>query len=222
MSIYKENDVKLPSTPSVEEIAETPEESETPTEPETELEQTEEVPPAKPAPQAIPYERFREVNDKAKSLEEELKKIRESSVSSEEPPALDWEMMSDNEKWMAKELIKIKEDQLWKEDLDKVKKSFPQLGEREAEFKEYAYKYPKSVGIDVLAKSFLFENKPEKPVEPESKTATKGLERPTGGTRQVPSPGMTLADIKRLREEQPKLYEKMIRENKFPKVIPEK
>ena len=217
----EKNDVKLPSEPSIEEIAE-------PVTQDVKLEEKPEIveeTPTKPAtqvPQNIPYERFREVNERAKILEEELTQLKESSISSEKLAEAypDWEMMSENEKWIAKELTTLKEKQKWEEDLVKAKRIFPVLGEKEAEFKTYAYKYPKSVDIEVLAKSFLFDNKSENPIKDEP--AKTGLEKPTGGTRQVPSPGMTLEDIKRLRENQPKLYEKMIRDGKFPKVLPEK
>jgi len=208
-------DVKPVSEPSAETIAETvPEDVKL----DAEVENTEETPP-KPATQGVPYERFREVNAKAKALEEEIKQIRESSVSPEKLAEVpDWDLMTDNERWMAKELIQLKDKTKWEEDLTKAKKSFPVLGDREAEFKEYCYKYPKSVDVEVLAKSFLFEPKAPEPVM-ESK---KGLEKPTGGTRQVPAPGITLDEVKRLRETQPKLYEKMLIEGKFPKKLPEK
>jgi hypothetical protein len=134
----------------------------------------------------------------------------------------DWDLMTDNEKWMAKELITLKEKSKWEEDLTRAKKSFPVLGEKEAEFKNYAYKYPKAIDIEVLAKSFLFDNKPETPVQTQVEPPKKGLEKPTGGSRQAPSPGLTLEDIKRLRETQPKLYTKMIIEGKLPKKLPER
>ncbi len=189
---------------------------------EEKVESTEEVSP-KPATQGVPYERFREVNEKAKALEEELKKIKEESSVSPEKLAEqypDWELMTESEKWMAKELIQLKEKARWEEDLAKAKKTFPSLETKESEFKDYCYKFPKSVDVEVLAKSFLFDSvKPEPEVV---KEPSKGLEKPTGGSRQVPSPGMTLEDITRLRENQPKLYEKMIREGKIPKKLPEK
>jgi len=216
--LKKLEDVKPVSEPSPEPIAEPVNPD---VKPEEKVPVTEEVAP-KPAaqePGPVPYKRFQEVNDKARLLEEELKIARESSVSPEKLAELpDWELMTETEKYLAKELMNLKEKQKWEEDFTRAKKTFPELGDKAAEFKDFAYKYPKSVDVEVLAKSFLF--KPTS--EPVEKPALKGLEKPTGGSRQVPAPGLTLDEIKRLRENQPKLYEKMVIEGKLPKKLPEK
>lgn len=171
----------------------------------------------KPAPQGIPYERFREVNDRLKATEEKLKEIQESSISSDKLAELpDFDLMTDTERYLAKELIQLKEKAKWEEDLNRAKKTFPALAGKEAEFKDYCYKFPKSVDVEVLSKSFLFDNKPPV-VEPVMVETKKGLERPTGGSRQAPAPGLTLEEISRLRENQPRVYEKMLREGKLPK-----
>ena len=211
-------DVKPAPDPSTEVVAETVPQD---VKPENDA-ITEEVAP-KTANQGVPYERFREVNEKAKALEDELRKQRESSVSSEQlaKEYPDWDMMTESERWMAKKVINLEEKVRWEEDLKKAQKIYPALGEKEAEFKDYAYKFPKSVDIEVLAKSFLFD-KVTPPVPEPAATPKKGLEKPTGGSRQAPAPGLGLGDIKRLREEQPRVYEKMLREGKLPKILPTK
>lgn len=173
--------------------------------------------PATPPKGFVPKEALDEERRHIKLLEEELQKTK-SSVSPEQLAEVpDWDLMTDSEKWIAKELIQIKDKTKWEEDLTRAKKTFPALGDKEAEFKEYCYKYPKAVDVEVLAKSFLFDVKPSEPViEPK-----RGLEKPTGGSKQAPSPGISLEEIQRIRENQPKVYEQMIRAGKFPKKLPE-
>jgi len=189
--------------------------------PEEKVQNTEEIAP-KPAAQGVPYERFREVNEKAKALEDKVKEL-ESSVSPEKAAEQfpDWDLMTETERWMAKELIQLKEKTKWEEDMARAKKAFPVLGDKEAEFKDYCYKFPKSVDVEVLAKSFLFDDVKPAPAVQETEP-NKGLEKPTGGLRQSSAPGLTLDEIKRLRENQPRSYEKMIIEGKLPKKLPEK
>jgi len=183
--------------------------------------------PAKPAPQTIPYDRFREVNEEKKKLEEEVKKLK-SSVSSEELANKypDWEFLSDEQKGfisrqerLEKDIQEMKEEKAWNSNLANAITQFPQLREKEAEFKEFCYS-DENIGIknlSTLAKAFIFE---DKSVEPET-PARKGLEKPVGGPKQVPNTEMSLEDIKRLRETNPKLYVKMIREGKI-RNVPEK
>lgn len=203
-------DVKLEESPKV--VEET-----------TEQPATQEIKGSK-TPEGHLYAALQEEKEHRRFLEEELKKVKESSISPEKVvvnDVPDFEYMTESEKWMAKELLQLKEKAKWEEDMSRARKQFPDLGDKEAEFKEYAYKFPKSVDIEVLAKSFLFDQKPEvKPVI-EPTISAKGLEKPTGGSRQSPVPEMSLDDVKRLRETQPRLYEKMIMEGKIKK-IPEK
>lgn len=211
------NDVKPVSEPSTETPAEIiPQDVKL----EEKVEVKEETTPKPAQEKTIPYDRFQEVIKDKNALEEELKKLKDSSISSEKIAELpDFEYMTDSEKWMAKKLIQLEEKTKWEEDLAKAKKSFPDLGDKEVEFKDYCYKFPKSVDVEVLAKSFLFDSKPQ--VKEVQSNPTQGLEKPTGGSRQSPVSETSLEDVKRLRENQPKLYEKMIREGKLKK-IPEK
>jgi hypothetical protein len=191
-----------------------------------EVEQQGEVqlqPTEQPAPQMVPYDRFREVNEAKKVLEDELSKFKNAPSPSEQPEeSPEWEMMTDSEKWLAKRVIRLEEEKKWEADLGKVKKIYSELGEKEAEFKTFCYKYPKSVEIETLAKAFLFDGKKSSaPVSAEPKPAI-GLEKPTAGPKQVENIEPSLEDIKRLRETQPRLYEKMIVEGKMPKKVPEK
>ena len=153
--------------------------------------------------------------DKTRIAELEVKLAEKASeISPEEFP--DWDLMSESEKWMAKEILRLKEKTKWEEDLQKVKAAFPKLANKEGAFKEYCYKYPKSVDIEILAKSFLFEE-PAEELEPKPK---KGLEKPTGGLGKVPSAEMTVEDVKRLRETDGRTYLKMIRDGTLK--VPEK
>lgn len=131
----------------------------------------------------------------------------------------EWEMMTETEKTLAKEIdslkkesLKAKEEKAWQNDFQKAKSKFPKLSGREDEFKEFCYKYPKSIDAETLAKSFLFEEETPQP--------KKGLEKPTSGSKVPPKSGYSLEDIKNLRESDFKTYIKLIRQGKI-KEIPE-
>ena len=163
-----------------------------------------------------------------KNAELETKLAEASKTPPEEELAKkypDWEYKEEEDKERIrkaeeteKRLRKIEEATAWEADYKSliVNPEFASLKEKEAEFKEFAYKYPKSVDLPTLAKSFLYDNKPEPEAAPR-----KGLEKPTGGgPEQAPASEMSLEDIGRLRKENPKLYIKMIQEGKL-KDIPE-
>ena len=177
--------------------------------------------PATPPKGFVPLSAVREEREHIKILEEELRKLKESPISSEQfaTDIPDWDLMTESERYLAKELLQLKEKAKWEEDITRARKAFPDLAGKETEFKDYCSKFPKAMDVEVLAKSFLF--KPAEPAPEAPKPAPKGLEKPTGGSRQTISPEMSLEDITRLRETQPKVYEKMIREGKL-KNIPEK
>lgn len=163
-------------------------------------------------------------------LEEKLAKASETSLDKElKGKNPDWEFMSDAEKENARKILKqekdialLKEKEAWKEDFSGIvkKEEFSELKDREEEFKEFCYKYPKSMDIETLAKSFLYkkpEEEPKKPLE-----ERKGLEAPSGGSPEIaPSSEMSLEDVERLRTTQPKKYIELIKSGRIKKV-PEK
>ena len=164
-------------------------------------------------------------------LEAKLAKANETpseeELSSKYP---DWDLKDGDEQERLrreeareKRLRILEEKTAWEDDFKSLVKQseFSSLREREDEFKSFAYKYPKSVDLTTLAKSFLYDS-PKPPAPPEKEQPPRpGLEPPTGGSKEVQGSGMTLEDITRLRTENPKLYLKMIREGKI-KDIPEK
>lgn len=162
--------------------------------------------------------------------ESKLKDKKIAELEANKPPSEeefaktypDWEFLSDEQKGfikrqeqLEKDIRDMKEEKAWQNDFSTAVKKFPQLAGKEKEFKDYCYQFPKGINAETLAKSFLFEeSKPEVPKEPR-----KGLEKPTGGRAgKVPPQEMTLADIKRLRETNEKLYIKMIREGRIKKI----
>lgn len=167
-------------------------------------------------------EKREEAEDEVVGLKEEVQRLKDKKppTPSEELP--DEEMLTDTEKALKKkqaqqeqDIALLKEKEAWKEDLAKAKAKFPQLAKREDEFKKFCYKYPKGIDAVTLAKSFLFDEKSE----PEKKVPErKGLETPTGGPSEVPKTGMSLEDIKRLREENFPIYIKMVREGKIKEI----
>lgn len=139
----------------------------------------------------------------------------------------DWEYKEEdeksrirNEESREKRLRQLEEKIAWDNDYTSILKKYPQLAESEEEFKKEAYKYPKAISLDVIAKSFLFDKKVPETVSETTETPVRpGLESPTGGPKTPLSTEMTLEDITRLRKEEPQKYSDMVRKGliKVPK-----
>jgi hypothetical protein len=90
-------------------------------------------------------------------------------------------------------------------------------------FREFAYKKENlQTPVDVLAKAFLFENKPV--VKEEPKPARKGGESGTGGSKEPVTTKegkvqMTPQEVQKLRVSDPKEYHRLIREKKLDFVV---
>lgn len=155
--------------------------------------------------------------ERNKELEEKLAEASESSLEKDVSIRYpDWDLMTESEKILAKnqeridkQLTELARDKVWDKDFSQMQKKYPKLAEKENEFKDFCSKY-KNIDAETLAKSFLFEETPVKEVK-----ERKGLEKPTAGPNKTSIPGMSLEDIKRLREEQPKLYVKLLREGRI-------
>jgi hypothetical protein len=158
--------------------------------------------------------------ERNKELEEKLAQAGENSLEKDLSVRYpDWDLMTESEKILAKnqeridkQLAELAEEKAWDKNFTKVRSKYSKLADKENEFKEFCNRHPKGVDTETLAKSFLFDDKT--PVKEETKER-KGLERPTAGPNKISTPGMTLEDIKRLREEQPKLYAKMLKEGRL-------
>ncbi|MDA2921700.1 hypothetical protein MYX07_00355 [Patescibacteria group bacterium AH-259-L07] len=118
------------------------------------------------------------------------------------------------------------QDLKWENSFDRVisNPDYSQLKEREAEFREFAEQPDnKGLNLDTLAKSFLFEDAKRIGAEEEVEKAKRSaLERPSGGEKTAIKPSeMSLKELKRMRKDDPRRYERLIEQGKITKV-PEK
>ena len=163
--------------------------------------------------------KFSESSKEAQRLLEENKKLQaklaKASETSSETVFLekhpDWEYLDDTQKSIIrrqeeldKELKEMKKTKERETKFSKILSEFPELKDSSDEFKDYCEENAQT-DMTTLAKSFLFDKKP----------ARKGLESPTGGDKTPPSGGFTTDDVKRIRENDPKLFEKLIREGRI-------
>lgn len=94
--------------------------------------------------------------------------------------------------------------------LASLSSQYPQLREREEEFKRFREDYPRT-SVEKVAKLFLVENNLV-PAVADAAPAPKGLERPSGGGRTAPSSGkLTQQAVRELRENNPRKYAEMLR-----------
>ena len=136
-----------------------------------------------------------------RELQEKLKQVQskpeEPSEFSDEGLALKGEIGS------VKEQMASLQEQL---QMERLKKLHPELEGVEEELAEYRKDYP-FAPIERVAKLFLAEKG--------IAVSRKGLEAPTGGAKTAPATGMSEADVKRLRESNPRRYIQLIRSGKL-------
>lgn len=130
-------------------------------------------------------------------------------------PVVNDEYLSDEGRMLGEKIKKLEDivlENKRKEEERTVLEKYPQLKDKQDEFNEYL-ESPENSGIsfDRLAKIFVLE---KGLVETQPKR--KGLEKPTGGSSpKNQSSGMSADDLKRLRENEPRKYEKLIREGRI-------
>lgn len=205
-------------TPVAEETPKTPELEETPeTTPQAEKTADDEQIKSLQAQK----EHWREKAEKAEEEARQLKLAKETSTSADTDLVQkfpDWDLMSETEKQLARDMAEIKEERAWQKDFARVKSEFKGIADNESEFRDFCYR-PENIRIkdvSVLAKAFLFD---KKPAQTEVKPTRKGLERPTGGEGKVDtSVEYTAEQIKDLRENHPKKFIKMLQQGRFDKV----
>jgi hypothetical protein len=143
---------------------------------------------------------LREEREKRRDLEERLEQLEnlQTSTSSEEDDLSEV-------KSLKKELSEIKQD-LHKKDLFI---SYPILKEKWEEFEEFRTNDDnKGMNMRTAAKAYLVENGLLEPTR-------KGLEKPTGGTRQPLQTGMTAEDVDNLRKNNFEKYRELLKKGQI-------
>lgn len=180
---------------------------------EEKVEKEEITPQPKPGDKTDPnllLKSLKEEREKRQELEERLKKLEETSIPAEEPEE---EYQSDEAKMLKKELAGLKGElssMRTEQTLKDLYGQFPALKDKSDEFNEFRKDYPhnklENVAKLFLAEEGLLETIPQR----------KGLEKPSGGSKTpAPQEGYTVEEAKNLRENQPKLWEKLVRENRL-------
>jgi hypothetical protein len=183
-------------------------------------------------PQEDFEEKFRQSSREANNLvaakrqtEERLKQLTNINITENELRALypDWDSMNEIEKRAFRETAlankkanqaldlatNMMEQQQWAADFARTLKANPALAGREEAFKEYCYKPShKSVPIDVLVKSFLFDVQITN--IPTPALPAPGLERGSGGPRETGNGEMNEEQLGLLRTSSPEAYRKAI------------
>ena len=165
----------------------------------------------KAPPGYVEYGALHEERKKRKDLEAKLKEFEGQATPAASVEASEY--YSDEGKALKAEInaltSKISSYER-KDEESKVYSNYPVLKDKQDEFQEYLEENPE-LSLTKAAKLFIFENK----LNLEDIPQRKGLEKPSSGSKSKPETGMTEADVKRLREDQPRLYEKMIKEGKL-------
>lgn len=149
-------------------------------------------------------EKRRQEQRKREELEEELRLLQTSSATSETGDGV-----ADDEgiRTLTKRLAQLEQ----KESMRELMHDFPQLADKRDEFDEFREEEEnKNIPLRKVAQLFLLEKGLLS-----GKPARKGLEKPTGGSKAPQPSGVSESDVKRLREQNPRKYIKMIREGKL-------
>lgn len=142
---------------------------------------------------------LKEEREKVQRLENELKILKDSpaspEVTTEEGKALQKKIDEGNARIDALTTDNLRKD---------LYMQYPALKDKSADFEKYlADPDNEGMSLQTAAKAFMVEN--NIPVR------RLGLEKPTGGDRQPPSTGMTVEDIRILRETNFKKYQELLK-----------
>lgn len=161
--------------------------------------------PGSKTPEANLLAALKEEREQRRHLEERIKQIEASAPSTPEDEVFSDEgkVLKSHISTLESELKKLKEDR----ELESLYSAHPELRDTASEFSEFRIAYP-GVPLDKQAKLFLVE-------KGLVTTQRKGLERPSGGVKTAPQAEMSEEDLKRLREESPRKYLKLVTEGKI-------
>jgi hypothetical protein len=186
----------------------------------SEGEQQEELTPedkTQPAPEApgskteseLLLRSLQEERDKRRELEARAKELEEELENKSSDPADD--VYSDEGKALKKELDLVKGElsSFRKErELERVYAQYPELKDKSQDFEEYLKSEHPRARVESVAKLFLSENGLLEPKR-------KGLETPTGGDRQPVKTGMSVEEVKHLRETNYRKYLELLKKDQI-------
>ena len=168
--------------------------------PEIQPEVSEEVPEV----QTVPLAALEQERAWRKDWEQKYKDLQTASQVPFEPDAsgADAVVLSEQVQTLTEKLTTLEK----REALRELTSAYPQLADKQAEFDEFLQDPENSmISIQKAAKLFLAENGMLVPER-------KGLEQPSGGNRAPQPSGMSVEDVRLLRQTQPRKYERMIRD----------
>lgn len=148
---------------------------------------------------------LKEEREQRRNLEQRIKQIETSA------PAESEEVFSDEGKLLQGHIGSLKSDiERLKEDLEleRLYVQHPEIKETATEFQDFKAEYP-GLGLDKLARLFLVEKGIHPTLQPR-----KGLEKSSGGVKTSAAPAMSDDDLRRLREDNPRKYLKLVTEGK--------
>jgi hypothetical protein len=179
---------------------------------EAEEPQGEETPKVEIPKGYVPYDALHAERAKRKETETRLK-VLEDQLKTKEPSTPENEEIYSDEGKALKSQIDILKGQISsyekKEEEAKVLSAYPILKDKQDEFRDYLEDNPQ-LSHDQAVKLFLINNN----LVAEQAPVSKGLERPTGGSKKA-EPKFSEADVKRLRETEPRKYIKLLRSGKL-------
>lgn len=143
-----------------------------------------------------------------KSLQEEREKrrlVEEKLLALENQSPENNDVFSDEGKLLKQEISSLREKIEVKELLDQ----YPAIKDKSAEFNEFRTEYP-GIPVDKIAKIFLAEKGLLEPHAPR-----KGLEKPSGGGKSIPTGEMTTEEVSNLRNNNFRKYMSLVKEGKI-------
>lgn len=158
----------------------------------------------------VPYDALHAERSKRKELELQLEELKASKASQTQ----DDEYISDEGRLLGSKISALEKrikDYEKKETERTVLLKYPQINDKLDEFQEFV-EAPENTGIDLerVAKLFVVEKGLN-----EEAPKRKGLEKATSGGKQPQSSGISADDLKRMRENEPRKYIKMLREGRI-------
>lgn len=145
----------------------------------------------------------KELKKKVSELEQKLESSRSTDEEFGEEYSDEGKALKKQIAELEKEILSMRESQT----ISGIYAKYPVIQDKSEEFEEYR-KEKSNYSLEDIAQLFMQKYQIQG-------TSRKGLEQPTGGSKTPQKSGISKEDIRRLREEQPRKYIKMLKEGKI-------
>lgn len=157
-------------------------------------------------------EALRIKNLELQKQKEHWKDKYDRDINNQKPPVIDDDSMSDEGRSLKANIASLEAKLASMETvqtIDKLAVQYPAIKDKQDEFEEFRSEYP-GLALEKVAKIFVMEKGYNEQINPKI-----GLEKATSGAKSQQKQGLSMDEVKRLRESQPRRYQQMLKDGRI-------